>query len=344
MKASILALTISTALSANAFAQSTKVDVQAANAETHELIDRQMRDIDASVQAQLKTTSSDTQAIDPASASNIVNKQESNSTWAAVGTASAALVAGMLSTSSSSNENPDDVIPSLPTAGNPDNELPGIDDDNSVPDNSQTVFTVYNGMIAIDDKLVGHINDAGQITDANGNTVGQIRYPENAEGDIVIVLDNGDILKVIEAGNGWVIDIDDSIIDGDMDSPDAPKTFGEVLYDETIDAALIVGDNGTIVSINSDGEYTVRIDYDTSIHGNIHDHGDVTRLDNGFEIVTENGTYVVSSIEGRLSIVLTDGGNPELHRSKLQNLQNVDQNKLQQVKAKVQNRLATLKK
>lgn len=343
MKASILALTISTALSVNAFAASTEVDIQAADAATNELIDQQMRDIDASVQTQLDLKYADAQANEIAVVDDVVYEQDSNGTWAAVGTASAALVAGLLSSSSSSSDSHEsDPIPSLPIQSMPDNELPGDDSgiDTDIPDNSQVVFTVYNGMIAIDDKLVGHINDAGYITDANGNTVGQVQKEDST---VSIVLDNGDVLKVIEAGNGWVIDLDDSTVDGGMDQPDAPHTVGDISYDEGAGTALIHTDNGIFVSISEDGTYTMLKDGVQST-GNVHDLGDVTKVGNGYQIATENGTYVVSSFDGRLSIVLIDGGNPELQSSRKTKLQNIDQNKLKQMKAKVQSRLATLKK
>ncbi|GEM80139.1 hypothetical protein [Vibrio superstes] len=131
MKASILALTISTALSTHAFASSTKVDIQAANAATHELIDQQMRDIDASVQAQLVTKYADAQPGDIAVIDDVVYEQQSNGTWAAVGTASAVLVAGLLSSSSSGGNSTED-LPDIPVNSNPieaqpDNDLPQLD-------------------------------------------------------------------------------------------------------------------------------------------------------------------------------------------------------------------------
>ncbi|MFA0467690.1 hypothetical protein AB4524_12380, partial [Vibrio breoganii] len=151
MKASILALTISTALSANAFASATTVDVEAANAATYQLIDQQMHDIDASVQAQLAAKYADAQPGDIAVIDDTVYEQQSNGTWAAVGTASAALAAGLLSGSSSSSSHSDDAIPSLPmeatptlpTLATPNNDLPEFGDDRPEVDPNKPG---YNGV------------------------------------------------------------------------------------------------------------------------------------------------------------------------------------------------------
>ncbi|GAD90375.1 hypothetical protein VHA01S_042_00010, partial [Vibrio halioticoli NBRC 102217] len=137
MKASILALTISATLSATAFASTTQVDVQAANSATSQLIGQQMQGIDASIQAQLDAKYADAKPGKMAIIDDVVYEKESTGTWAAVGTASAAVVAGLLSGSSSSSDTNDAPIPTLPVHAEPNNDLPEYGNDRPELDPTQ---------------------------------------------------------------------------------------------------------------------------------------------------------------------------------------------------------------
>ncbi|NOH78263.1 hypothetical protein F0231_00750 [Vibrio sp. RE86] len=112
MKKTLIALTVTATFSLTAFAAPVQVDRELANSYTDQLIETQMTQIDASVLAQLNAQSSDVAVID-----DVVYEKQSDGTWAAVGAASAALVAGLLSTSSSSDNS---VAPELPIHGSPD--------------------------------------------------------------------------------------------------------------------------------------------------------------------------------------------------------------------------------
>ncbi|WP_261816766.1 hypothetical protein [Vibrio gallicus] len=142
MKASILALSISTLLSASAFASATKVNLDAANSATDQLITSQMQAIDASVQHQLATKYANAQPGDIAIIDNDVYEQQPNGTWAAVGTASAALVAGMLS--GSSNSSSDEFSPELPIYEEPTGNSPEFGGDR--PELEQPTKPGYNGV------------------------------------------------------------------------------------------------------------------------------------------------------------------------------------------------------
>ncbi|GAD80981.1 hypothetical protein VEZ01S_47_00010, partial [Vibrio ezurae NBRC 102218] len=137
MKASILAITISATLSATAFASTNQVDVQAANSATSQLIGQQMQDIDSSIQTQLNDKHANAQTGKIAIIDDVVYEKEPNGTWAAVGTASAAVVAGLLSGSSSTSDANDDPIPSLPIHMDPNNDLPEYGDDRPELDPTQ---------------------------------------------------------------------------------------------------------------------------------------------------------------------------------------------------------------
>ncbi|MFA0048275.1 hypothetical protein AB4351_16275, partial [Vibrio sp. 10N.261.51.F11] len=115
MKASLLAISISSVLAAPAFASAPQVDVELANQQTLQLIDEQMNAIDASVQYKLNEQYANATPGTTATVDDVTYEKQSNGTWAAVGAASAALVAGLLSSSSSSSSSDNgNTIPELP--------------------------------------------------------------------------------------------------------------------------------------------------------------------------------------------------------------------------------------
>ncbi|UWZ99110.1 hypothetical protein [Vibrio splendidus] len=122
MKASLLAISISSVLTVPVFASAPQVDVELADQQTLQLIDGQMNAIDASVQYKLNEQYANATPGTTATVDDVTYEKQSNGTWAAVGAASAALVAGLLNSSSSSQ---DSQSPTLPIEAIPDNELPG---------------------------------------------------------------------------------------------------------------------------------------------------------------------------------------------------------------------------
>ncbi|MFA0054381.1 hypothetical protein AB4509_06415, partial [Vibrio echinoideorum] len=115
MKASLLAITISSVLAAPTFAAPYQVDVELANQQTLQLIDGQMKAVDASVQYKLNEQYANATPGTTATLDDVAYEKQSNGTWAAVGAASAALVAGLLSSSSSSSSSDNgNTIPELP--------------------------------------------------------------------------------------------------------------------------------------------------------------------------------------------------------------------------------------
>ncbi|MEZ9697953.1 hypothetical protein AB4455_16435, partial [Vibrio sp. 10N.261.46.E12] len=121
MKASLLAISISSVLVAPAFAAAPQVDVELANQQTLQLIDGQMKAVDASVQYKLNEQYANATPGTTATIDDVTYEKQSNGTWAAVGAASAALVAGLLSGTASSSSN-DEATPTIPAL--PDNDLP----------------------------------------------------------------------------------------------------------------------------------------------------------------------------------------------------------------------------
>ncbi len=379
MKASILALTISTALSANAFAQSTKVDVQAANAATHELIDQQMRDIDASVQAQLAAKYADAQPGDIAVIDDVVYEQQSNGTWAAVGTASATLVAGLLTTSSSSSTAEDDAVPSLPVYTQPDNDLPIIDDGG---ENTPPAFSAptMNAKFHYEDgefknsetgQRVAYVDDRNNVVivkeDGTRTKVGKVSHIEDSNAPTTIEFNNGAVVTLDNDGQpndivrangdvyGWTADggfylkpIDQEIEhtptpDNDLPNVDMPTQEG--VYSVGEKGAILIDGNETGYYVHNDSNDSSA--YISDGNGKVAD----IRIDdsNGKKlIIVENNQYrfVIDAETGQL-IPDSNGQSLSSATSKeavKQKLQNIDQNKLNQVKAKVQSRLATLKK
>ncbi|WP_373942338.1 hypothetical protein L0991_00860 [Vibrio chagasii] len=124
MKASLLAISISSVLVAPAFATAPQVNVELANQQTLQLIDGQMKAVDASVQYKLNEQYTNATPGTTATIDDVTYEKQSNGTWAAVGAASAALVAGLLSSSSSSDGTKEPQTPTLPVEATPDNELP----------------------------------------------------------------------------------------------------------------------------------------------------------------------------------------------------------------------------
>ncbi|WP_333913053.1 hypothetical protein [Vibrio coralliirubri] len=115
MKASLLAISISSVLAVPVFASAPQVDVELANQQTLQLIDGQMNAIDTSVQYKLNEQYANATPGTTATVDDVTYEKQSNGTWAAVGAASAALVAGLLSSSSSSSSSDNgNTIPELP--------------------------------------------------------------------------------------------------------------------------------------------------------------------------------------------------------------------------------------
>ena len=185
MKASLLAISISSVLAAPAFASAPQVDVELANQQTLQLIDGQMNAIDASVQYKLNEQYTNATPGTTATIDDVTYEKQSNGTWAAVGAASAALVAGLLNSSSSSQ---DSQSPTLPIEAIPDNEIP------TSPTPSHPIAHTPTNPIDKDrpvvDKPVENEKDIIQITDpnlerndavlmVNGEAVGTVEYKDD---------------------------------------------------------------------------------------------------------------------------------------------------------------------
>ncbi|MGF1697140.1 hypothetical protein L4C54_15835 [Vibrio lamellibrachiae] len=154
MKKTLLAITMATLISAPAISAPVKVDRALANQYTAELIEAQMNEIDARVLAQLNAQPS---ATTTATVDDVVYEKQSDGTWAAVGTVSATLLAGLLSSSSSTGGQVDD-LPDLPIDA--PRQLPDVDV--STPDNTKPDFDfISNGtgtiQIVVDGVILGTI-------------------------------------------------------------------------------------------------------------------------------------------------------------------------------------------
>ncbi len=124
MKATVLALSISAVFATQTFASQT-VDRAAANAATEALIADQMATIDASVQAALNAQYGDALPGEYAVIDDVTYEKQANGTWAVVGGASAAIIAGLFSTSTNSN-GPNDAEIDFPNRSNPVEGTPEI--------------------------------------------------------------------------------------------------------------------------------------------------------------------------------------------------------------------------
>lgn len=206
MKKTLIALTVTATFSLSAFAAPVQVDRELANSYTDQLIETQMTQIDASVLAQLNAQSSDVAVID-----DVVYEKQSDGTWAAVGAASAALVAGLLSTSSSSDNS---VTPELPIQGSPDH-LPQVDGgdngwDNLPPghgENPMLPFT-HNGEDFVLDTTTGLVTKDGVVV-ASVERDGYITATVTDHA-------SGNTYKIWKDANGLNIDWSGSEVDNDF--------------------------------------------------------------------------------------------------------------------------------
>ncbi|WP_123766766.1 hypothetical protein [Vibrio maerlii] len=292
MKASILAVTISSLLSAHAIASTPKVDVELANSHTNQLITDQMGFVDASVQAQLNAQHANAVAGTTATLDDVNYEKQANGTWAAVGAASATLVAGLLSSSStSSNSDGNDTPPALPL-----DSLAMDDLGTWEGDNSGYVLTVAGESIHVDaENVVDNGNGTATITvddqkltlGINGDTiywVDQVEHPEveapefgddrpeMEERDLTVKIVNGEIHIIDENTSEWV---------GTVQRKDGELVFiGNGDFNKTL--LKVEGDleaDGTAAIVKGNAEWVATIE----------------RVDNGFELTGKNGTIVVNS-------------------------------------------------
>nr|WP_102382961.1 hypothetical protein [Vibrio lentus]PMH63532.1 hypothetical protein BCU64_08805 [Vibrio lentus] len=257
MKASLLAISISSVLAAPVFASAPQVDVELANQQTLQLIGGQMNDIDASVQYKLNEQYANATPGTTATVDDVTYEKQSNGTWAAVGAASATLVAGLLSTSSSSNS--DNGVDYLPQ--HPDVEVdatprwsPEFGEDRPEMEERDLTVKIINGEVHIIDEnsseWVGTVQrkDGEIIFRGNGDfekTLVKVEGDLEANGSAAIVKGNGEWLATVErvdsgfeiTGSNGTIVVDSlrpslpaSPEHPDMDFDDTPRwspEFGE---------------------------------------------------------------------------------------------------------------------
>ncbi|MEZ9364146.1 hypothetical protein AB4167_06245 [Vibrio sp. 10N.286.49.E11] len=257
MKASLLAISISSVLAAPAFASAPQVDVELANQQTLQLIDEQMNAIDASVQYKLNEQYANATPGTTATIDDVTYEKQSNGTWAAVGAASAALVAGLLSTSSSSNSDNDvDYLPQHPDVDVDATPRwsPEFGEDRPEMEERDLTIKIINGEIHVIDEntseWVGTVQrkDGEIIFRGNGDfekTLVKVEGDLEANGSAAIVKGNGEWLATVErvdsgfeitSGKGTIV-IDSprptlpaSPEHPDMDFDDTPRwspDFGE---------------------------------------------------------------------------------------------------------------------
>ncbi len=210
MKVSLLAISISSVLAAPVFASAPQVDVELANQQTLQLIDGQMNAIDASVQYKLNEQYANATPGTTATLDDIAYEKQSNGTWAAVGAASATLVAGLLNTSSSSNsDNGTDYLPQ-----NPDVEVdvtprwaPEFGEDRPEMEERDLTVTIINGEIHVIDtntsEWVGTVQrkDGEIIFRGNGDfekTLVKVEGDLESNGTAAIIKGNGEWLATVE--------------------------------------------------------------------------------------------------------------------------------------------------
>ncbi|MFA0322264.1 hypothetical protein AB4561_20510, partial [Vibrio sp. 10N.222.55.A3] len=210
MKASLLAISISSVLAAPAFASAPQVDVELANQQTLQLIDGQMNAIDASVQYKLNEQYANATPGTTATIDDVTYEKQSNGTWAAVGAASAALVAGLLSTSSSSNSDNDvDYLPQHPDVDVDATPRwsPEFGEDRPEMEERDLTIKIINGEIHVIDEntseWVGTVQrkDGEIIFRGNGDfekTLVKVEGDLEANGSAAIVKGNGEWLATVE--------------------------------------------------------------------------------------------------------------------------------------------------
>ncbi|MFS1468884.1 hypothetical protein BCU33_022800 [Vibrio lentus] len=257
MKASLLAISISSVLAAPVFASALQIDVELANQQTLQLIDGQMNAIDASVQYKLNEQYANATPGTTATVDDVTYEKQSNGTWAAVGAASATLVAGLLSTSSSSNN--DNGVDYLPQHPDVDVDAtprwsPEFGEDRPEMEERDLTVKIINGEIHIIDEntseWVGTVQrkDGEIIFRGNGDfekTLVKVEGDLEANGSAAIVKGNGEWLATVErvdsgfeiTGSNGTIVVDSlrpslpaSPEHPDMDFDDTPRwspEFGE---------------------------------------------------------------------------------------------------------------------
>ncbi|ANP75716.1 hypothetical protein A134_04740 [Vibrio crassostreae 9CS106] len=280
MKASLLAISISSVLAAPAFASAPQVDVELANQQTLQLIDGQMNAIDASVQYKLNEQYANATPGTTATVDDVTYEKQSNGTWAAVGAASAALVAGLLSSSSSTSSGTDEAIPSLPVYITPDNDLPEYGEG----DWGQNAVAVIGDQVIVNGETVGTIskvNNGYVITGNDGQVMSGIQMGDT---EYYVISNGGELSLVHIAENGMAQIISgDRVVDaiksadlgwGKPGTPDNDlPEYGEGDWGQN--AVAVIGDQ---VIVNGE---TV---------------GTISKVNNGY-VITGNDGQVMSGIQ-----------------------------------------------
>ena len=245
MKASLLAISISSVLAAPVFASAPQVDVELANQQTLQLIDGQMNAIDASVQYKLNEQYANATPGTTATLDDIAYEKQSNGTWAAVGAASATLVAGLLSSSSSSS-----------------------DDGNTIPELPVTTSMDSIGTWKVADNDSGYlVLIAGQevYVDASNVTL-------NNDGTATIVVNDR---KLTLGVNGDELYRVDQVSHPDLDIPDWGDTpdFGNGIIGEgwtRVDIGAGIQDFYRFEKVTEDGVKTVEVNDQRKHDGGVH--------------------------------------------------------------------------
>lgn len=222
--------------------------------------------------------------------------------------------------------NPDlDVTPSNPDAGI-DVDMPTVD--------QPAVIEFTGGVVTVDGEVIGFINRIDQLVDTDGEVIGQVTREEDG---FKLEFSDGDYLMLEPNGNGgWRVDSVDSNVDGNIGVGAPEDTKGDILVDETNGNVLIRLDDGAVVVIDAEGNYqTINGDY-----GHISDHGVVTKVsENGYQIEGYNGnTFIVSNIEGRLSVVQTEAS-PTIPQVNRQTVRSLSKEQRNSIKARIQARM-----
>ncbi|MEZ8723204.1 hypothetical protein AB6D66_19185, partial [Vibrio pomeroyi] len=247
MKASLLAITISSVLAAPTFAAPYQVDVELANQQTLQLIDGQMKAVDASVQYKLNEQYANATPGTTATIDDVTYEKQSNGTWAAVGAASAALVAGLLSSSSSSSSS---------------------DNGNTTPELPVTTSMDHIGTWKLAE------NDSGYIV----TIAGQDAYVDssnvilNNDGTATIILNDR---KLTLGVNGDELYRVDQVSRPDLDAPDWGDTpdFGNDIIDQgwtRVDIGAGVQDFYRFEKVTEDGVKTVEVNDQRKHGGGVH--------------------------------------------------------------------------
>ncbi|PMG45181.1 hypothetical protein BCU90_19570 [Vibrio lentus] len=330
MKASLLAISISSVLAAPVFASAPQVDVELANQQTLQLIGGQMNDIDASVQYKLNEQYANATPGTTATVDDVTYEKQSNGTWAAVGAASAALVAGLLSSSSSTSSGTDEAIPSLPVYITPDNDLPEYGEG----DWGQNAVAVIGDQVIVNGETVGTISKVSNGYVITGND-GQVMSGIQMGGTEYYVISNGGELSLVHiAENGMA-----QIISGDR-VVDAIKSadlgWGKPGQSPNPTVSVALAGEHIEVTVNGKSrttEYTAERVGDSV---NILDReGNIVGI--GY-INTDNET-----LEFRNGIVVNDRGDvtlpPAVKNNVKDKVQSIAPAKLQKAKSAIQQRL-----